>query len=168
MTKKRELIIEMLKAGQTYQHIAFHFGLTKQRIAQIAKETGIIPLKLRQDIKNKKYFSKWGHKEKSDLYQACRAKFRQKKANSKREEWTITFGELVWPTHCPVLGIELDYFSEIRVENSVSFDRIDSQKGYITGNVKIISWRANRIKNDGTAEEHRKIAEYIQESTKNL
>jgi hypothetical protein len=57
--------------------------------------------------------------------------------------------------------MELDYFSDSRTENSVTFDRIDPSKDYISGNVVIISWRANRIKNDGTAEEHQKIADFI-------
>ena len=60
-----------------------------------------------------------------------------------------------------LLGIELDYFAEVRKEASASFDRVDNTKGYIPGNVLVISWRANRIKNDGTAQEHRQIADFI-------
>jgi hypothetical protein len=33
--------------------------------------------------------------------------------------------------------------------------------GYIKGNVAVISNRANRIKNDGNADEHERIANYI-------
>jgi hypothetical protein len=62
---------------------------------------------------------------------------------------------------CPVFGLELDWFAEARKENSPSFDRVDPKLGYIKGNVQIISARANRIKNDGTAEEHRLIAAYM-------
>jgi hypothetical protein len=92
-----------------------------------------------------------------------REKFRAKKANAIRVgiEFTIEFGELTFPTHCPILGIELDYFSEQRTENTVSFDKINPTTGYVSGNVVILSWRANRIKNDGTAEEHRKIADFL-------
>jgi hypothetical protein len=162
MTKNYEKIQKLLEEAHTYEEIAKEVGLTKQRIQQIAKKLGIKPLTLRQEVKQQRYFDKWGHKDtSSDLYQVCRAKFRAKKANAKDQEWTVTFGELDWPTHCPVLGMELDYFAEQRQENSPSFDRIDSDKGYVTGNVKIISWRANRIKNDGTVEEHEKIIEYL-------
>ena len=38
-------------------------------------------------------------------------------------------------------------------DNSYSLDRIDSTKGYIKGNVWIISKRANVIKNNATLEE---------------
>ena len=121
----------------------------------------------KQDALTEQRRKKWGtHKEliASDLYQAQRQKFRAKKANALRVgwEWSLSFGDLVWPTHCPVLNIELDYFAEGRQENSPSFDQIDAGKGYVVGNVQIISWRANRIKNDGTAAEHRRIAEYLE------
>lgn len=74
--------------------------------------------------------------------------------------------DLVWPQYCPVLGIELSYerkgSGEVH-DNSATFDRLDPNKGYVRGNVFIISYRANRIKNDGSAEEHRRIAAYIEE-----
>jgi len=100
-----------------------------------------------------------------DLYQECKQRFRRKKQNCKNLNvlFDVEFDDIEWPTHCPVLGIELDYYGMLGSRNpaSVSFDRIDSSIGYIPGNVHIISWKANRIKNDGTAEEHRKIADYI-------
>lgn len=46
----------------------------------------------------------------------------------------------------------------------MSLDRIDPRKGYVKGNVWIISYRANLIKNDGTAEEHEMIAKAMRES----
>jgi len=113
--------------------------------------------------KSSQHYKKWGLREDSELYDAKRLKFRAKKANAYRQgvPWSLSFGDLDWPTQCPILGIELDYFAEGRQENSVSFDRIDSNKGYAPGNVQLISWRANRIKNNGTADEHRKIADYL-------
>ena len=88
---------------------------------------------------------------------------RQNVLNQGKWKWDLKMIDLDWPTHCPILGLELDWENpwSRKMENSVSFDRIDNTKGYIRGNVKIISWRAYRIKNDGLAEEHIKIAEYI-------
>jgi hypothetical protein len=43
-------------------------------------------------------------------------------------------------------------------DNSPSLDRIDPRKGYTKGNVWLISYRMNRIKNDATPEELETIA----------
>lgn len=55
------------------------------------------------------------------------------------------------PTKCPILGIHL--YKDGPKDNAPSLDRIDNTKGYIKGNVHVISMRANRIKNDSTVEE---------------
>lgn len=167
---KNELpVIRALGAeGWTQTSLAKKYGITRQRMKQVIDRHihdwhdnygHAVNRKARMDEK----FRKWGIKEDSDLYRAKREKFRNKKhgRDSRGLEWTIEFGDILWPTHCPILGLELDYFAETRQENSPSFDRVDSSKGYVKGNVQIMSWRANRIKNDGTAEEHRKIADYL-------
>lgn len=61
------------------------------------------------------------------------------------------------PSHCPVLGIPLKYKGG---DNSPSLDRIDSNKGYVVGNVEVISYRANVLKNSSTQEERELLAEY--------
>ena len=171
-----EWIAQAGRDGQTYEQIGEKYGVTRERIRQVVRK--YIPdydeshgrnarRAGKEQALQEKRRKKWGnhrHLIESDLYQAQRQKFRAKHANAKRVgwEWTIQFGDLIWPTHCPILGMELDYFAAGRQENSPSFDQIDSGKGYVNGNVQIISWRANRIKNDGTAEEHRKIAEYLE------
>lgn len=46
-------------------------------------------------------------------------------------------------------------------ESSPSYDCLDASLGYVEGNVRVICLRCNRIKNDGTADDHRTIAQYI-------
>jgi len=65
------------------------------------------------------------------------------------------------PKFCPIFGVELIWGDGQPKFNSPSLDRIDPLRGYVQGNVSVISWRANTIKNNGTAEEHRLISEYI-------
>ena len=155
--------------GNTLSAIASCYNVSRQCIHQVVKRYipewndeygGVVR---RREIADK-WYEKWGEKKDTDLYRAQRSKFNRKKANALKVgyTWSITFGELEWPTKCPILGIELDYFAETRQENSPSFDRVDSSKGYDKGNVIVLSWRANRIKNDGTPAEHRAIADYIE------
>lgn len=76
----------------------------------------------------------------------------------------ITKDDLEIPTHCPVLGIELNYYSRQKNQpNNASLDRIDNTKGYIRGNVIVISMRANQIKRDATIEELRLIFEFYRD-----
>ena len=42
-----------------------------------------------------------------------------------------------------------------------SLDRINPKLGYVKGNVQVISWRANNIKRDATAEELRLVADFV-------
>lgn len=69
------------------------------------------------------------------------------------------------PQKCPVLGLTLDYSKKAsRGARDVSptLDRVVDSKGYVRGNVRVISHRANRIKNNGTLEEHRAIVKYLE------
>jgi hypothetical protein len=164
--------------GKTMQEIADLYGVSRQRIKQI--QLSHIPDwqenygKFIRDQKrdqlvaeaNKAYLKKWGPQRgviPKDLYTSQRAKFSRKRTNALRigYSWEIEFTDLDWVTHCPILGMELDYFASYAQENSPSFDRIDTTQGYVKGNVQLVSWRANRIKNDGTAEEHQLIADYL-------
>ena len=63
------------------------------------------------------------------------------------------------PTVCPVLGIELTIWgSETRGE-SPSLDRIIPSLGYVPGNVRWISTRANILRRDATAQELALVAQ---------
>lgn len=66
------------------------------------------------------------------------------------------------PEVCPVLGIPLDGRDR---DHQWSIDRIVPDKGYVQGNVKIISMRANRLKNDSTLTEIKSILRYMEENT---
>lgn len=65
------------------------------------------------------------------------------------------------PEHCPVfpwIKILVRIGHRHRSDSSPSLDRIDSSKGYVKGNIRIISWRANLLKNNGTLQEFEALA----------
>ena len=84
-----------------------------------------------------------------------RVKYRAKRLGIP---FSLTESDIVIPDVCPYLGIRLCPCTEKRGDKSPSLDRINSALGYVPGNVEVISDRANRIKNNGSAEEHEKIA----------
>ncbi len=61
--------------------------------------------------------------------------------------------DLILPETCPVLGIKLVLGNPVQGPDSPSLDRIDNSKGYVPGNVRVISWRANNLKGDATLQE---------------
>ena len=67
----------------------------------------------------------------------------------------------IMPKVCPILGLPIMLGQGVQTDNSPSLDRLKPERGYVKGNVHIISLRANVIKSHGTAEEHRRIAEWI-------
>lgn len=88
----------------------------------------------------------------------------RQRAKKKGIEFSITHEDITIPEVCPVLGIELrptrERYAGFR-DNSPSLDRIDNSKGYVPGNVMVISMRANSIKRDATLEELEKIVEFL-------
>jgi len=91
-----------------------------------------------------------------------RSKSRAKKAGI---EFTLTrndVSEMSIPVTCPVLGIPLCMERGERSDNSLSIDRIDSSQGYTPDNVVFVSWKVNRLKNDATIEEMRKMVTFYE------
>jgi hypothetical protein len=84
-------------------------------------------------------------------------------AKFKNREFSITIEDIDWVDKCPILNISLNYYSVGgRVNDTASFDRVDSTKGYVKGNVRIISNRANMIKSDLTFEQIMNMVKYVQ------
>jgi len=96
-------------------------------------------------------------KENTSLEQAM---LNRSKSRAKRKafEHNIELDDISIPNNCPLLGIPLFKGEDSVQENSPTLDRIDSSKGYIKGNVWVISYKANTIKSNATPEELLTIA----------
>ncbi len=66
----------------------------------------------------------------------------------------IELEDIVIPEFCPYLGIKIARNNKAGpAESSPALDRIDNSLGYVKGNVQVLSYKANRMKNNATAEE---------------
>lgn len=74
------------------------------------------------------------------------------------EEWF----EANTPEFCPVLGIKLDTGDRRSVS---SVDKLIPSKGYTKENCRIISLKANMLKNDASIEDLEKIIAYMKNSS---
>jgi hypothetical protein len=80
-----------------------------------------------------------------------RAKENSKKSN---REFDLELSDIAIPEYCPYLGIRLSTSMEDKDQpHYFSIDRLDSNKGYIKGNIQIISKLANTMKSNATLEE---------------
>ena len=80
-----------------------------------------------------------------------RAKSRAKRLG---REFDIAVEDILVPDRCPILGIPIISRSG---PNSPSLDRIDSSRGYVRGNIQVISTRANSLKNNASLQEIEKV-----------
>ena len=86
--------------------------------------------------------------------------FARDRAKNKGIEFTITESDIVIPERCPILGIPLQAGAGTR-HDSPSLDRIDNSKGYIPGNVAVISFAANTFKGEMTVEHVEQLLIYM-------
>lgn len=84
------------------------------------------------------------------------------KNRSRKFEVSVEAEDLYIPEYCPLLpSIKLTWGKGIKMrESAATLDKIIPSLGYTKGNVQIISYRANRIKNDATLEELIQIGDW--------
>lgn len=90
----------------------------------------------------------------------------KKRAEQKGWDFNLTIKDIELPDVCPILKQKF-YFGGDSVGGdplSPSLDRIDSTKGYVKGNVRVISHRANSLKNNLGVEELIAMGEYVKQS----
>lgn len=84
----------------------------------------------------------------------------KRRAKAKGLSFDLRPEDIVIPELCPVLGIPLIRGGKAR-DNWPSLDRMVPALGYTRDNVRVISYRANRIKNDASADELARIHTYV-------
>lgn len=89
----------------------------------------------------------------------------RQRAAVKGMAFTIELADVVIPERCPLLDVPLRRSIGKRDAFSPSLDRIDNAKGYIPGNVHVISYRANTLKNNGNLDELRTLVSNLERIT---
>jgi len=86
------------------------------------------------------------------------AKYRAKQQGM---DFNIDVSDIIIPEHCPILRIPLTFTDGKQHDGTPALDRIDNSKGYIKGNVQVISHKANRHKSDLSLEQIENLYNYI-------
>lgn len=105
------------------------------------------------------HYNKWfRNNAEARLFSAARGR-----AKRQGIPFTITIEDIIIPDKCPVLGIPLYRENGKFKYNTPSIDRFVPSMGYVPGNICVISWRANWLKNDGTVEELELVAQWMRQ-----
>lgn len=94
----------------------------------------------------------------------CAARLRAKRDGVR---FAIVKADIVVPEFCPALGIRLSVTKGKPGDGSPTIDRFIPARGYVPGNVAVISHRANRIKNNASLFELQAVAVWLKSVTTN-
>lgn len=86
----------------------------------------------------------------------------RKRAEKRGIEFTIEPEDIIIPERCPIFDTPLgEVHNGKDRENSPCLDRIDNTKGYVKGNISVISFKANRLKSNLTVEILERLMNYV-------
>lgn len=101
--------------------------------------------KVKRSEQGKEYYStvrKEMFKNNPKKYLWSVARTRARKFN---DDFTISIEDIVIPEKCPIFDVPLTVGNGYAIY-SMSLDRVDNTQGYIPGNVRVISRKANLLK----------------------
>lgn len=97
----------------------------------------------------KKYYREWTAKNKPAKMVADA----KQRAKLKGLPFDIEASDITIPEKCPVLGIKLVSGKGKQQDSSPTLERLKPELGYVKGNVIVVSAKANRMRNSGSAAE---------------
>lgn len=133
----------------------------------------------RPEVKERKQQWQIEHKTKSVLTEEQYLKEMLRHAKNRADKanipFNITLDDLIIPERCPILETPLNWRESIRwdhPENVPSLDKIIPEKGYVKGNVCIISMMANTMKQNASFEQLytfcKNIPNYLKKYTEDI
>lgn len=114
---------------------------------------------LREGFREKVYYEKRNSNIRNLKH--CIWKRAKQRAEKHNMDFNITEEDIIIPEVCPILEVPLIYGIKGNYEYSPSLDRIDNNKGYIKGNIQVVSKKANSMKNSASLEELHKFCKNI-------
>lgn len=126
-------------------------------------------LRARKRAEDPDYDRKYNERQRAYYrnYMSCPETYIKRKINklkasakSRGLDFDLQTQDIVIPDFCPVTLRPFDW--EVKMgPDRPSVDRIDTSKGYVKGNVRVISQKANACKSDLTIEEVERLLAYM-------
>jgi len=142
----------------------------------IHKCNDCIKVEKREQAKASRANDPLGHKRRTRKYVAKLKATNPKKYTAKQQcgsaskraralglsfDLTVGYIESIAPEFCPILGRRLKYGGGEKTNDPAALDRIDPEKGYIQGNVQVISLLANLMKSNASPEDMILFAKWV-------
>lgn len=173
----------MLKHGDTRPEDQFRFLRYRRRVSGERYEVWLSPAEFdRRDKRAKEHLARKRRElyadpvERAKVNDYMRERMRIKrrddpvplmisrlrlKCKKLNLDFNLTNDDVTIPKLCPALGIELKPAVGGKIhDGSPTIDRINLNKGYVKGNVIVVSHKANRIKSNATPSEILKVAQF--------
>jgi hypothetical protein len=106
------------------------------------------------------YLRDWkSNNREKNLFQQARYR-----AKTKNILFDIEISDIIIPETCPILGLPLKKSIDGNRDLSPSLDRIDNSKGYIKGNIQVISSKANTMKHNADKDDLINFSNWVKEN----
>lgn len=107
---------------------------------------------------------RWRRRKHSSEAAWIAAKVMEIRRRAKRDgiPCNITASDIKIPAFCPILGTPLTVDRNANRKTGPSIDKIINERGYVRGNVAVISCKANSVKSDMTADQVRALLRYME------
>lgn len=102
----------------------------------------------------------WQHADRRRNPAKWLCKMAKRRAMATGLPFSITVEDVLVPKCCPVLGIPLVVGNGKPSQNSPTLDRILPHKGYVKGNVVVVSRKANAMKNNASFAELKRLVAF--------
>lgn len=100
-----------------------------------------------------------------DRHLACPEKQLWTSAKCRAKRYSVAFSinqeDIHIPEFCPALGMKLARGLGRLCDASPSLDRLTPARGYVLGNIAVISYKANRMKSNGSRDELRGLLRWM-------
>jgi len=152
---KRIINLEKIKIlhdeGKTFSDISKILNIPHSSVAEYAHS-----LKLKPNWTKRSYFNEL---DRIKGYMIRNSKHSAKRRNLK---FNIEYTDIILPKKCPLLEKPLNYKGNFQDPYYPTLDRIDNTKGYIKGNIMVLSRLANSMKNSACLNELELFSKNIQ------
>jgi hypothetical protein len=163
-----------MRVGEPQRFILGHVGYLKRLSFETTpatrrcKKCGEIKPKESFGLVNKKFPTQYPY-----CKQCCVENHRQlpleyqlfhnakRRAKKKGVPFSLKRSDLDIPEICPILGMPMKRNRDAIGRNSYTVDEIVPGLGYVPGNVQVISFRANAMKQDANSEELLRFADWV-------